>query len=256
MLAGDADLRRGVLLAERVATRLGAKVGDQVRLRFPVVGADGDVTPVEVPATVAGVHEGSDLMRGQLIDDALVPAGVLRHGDSMYAVGGDQAALRAGLERAFASRPDVLVQDREQLLDDLLAPYQLVLGLVYVLLGAAVVIAVFGVVNTLALSVLERTRELGVFRALGASRALVRRTVRRESVVISLYGGVLGIGVGVLLGGVMQYVIMANPVFGMSVPWLTAVVALAGMGLVGVLAALWPARRAARADILAAIATE
>ena len=132
------------------------------------------------------------------------------------------------------------MQDRGQLVEDLLGPLQLVLGLVYVLLGAAVVIAVFGVINTLALSVLERTRELGVFRALGASRALVRRTVRRESVVISLYGGVLGIGVGVLLGGVMQYVILANPVFGLSVPWLTAGVALAGMGLVGVLAAVGP----------------
>lgn len=256
ILAGGSDLRRGVLLAERVATELGVQPGDRVRLRFPVIGEAGQAAPVEVPVTVVGVHEGSDLLRGQVIDDALVPAGVYRQGDSMYAVGADAAALRGALEKAFASRPDVLVQDREQLLDDLLEPYQLVLGLVYVLLGAAVVIAVFGVVNTLALSVLERTRELGVFRALGASRVLVRRTVRRESVVISLYGGVLGIGVGVLLGGVMQYVILANPVFGMSVPWLTAVVALAGMGLVGVLAALWPARRAARADILAAIATE
>ncbi|MEU7826974.1 FtsX-like permease family protein [Catellatospora sp. NPDC049133] len=255
IVSGGSDLRQGVLLAERVANELGVKAGDQVRLRFPVVGEAGEPAPVEVPVTVAGVHEGSDMLRGQLIDDALVPAGVYRQGDVMYAVGTD-AGLRGALEKAFASRPDVLVQDREQLLDDLLEPYQLVLGLVYVLLGAAVVIAVFGVVNTLALSVLERTRELGVFRALGASRALVRRTVRRESVVISLYGGVLGIGVGVLLGGVMQYVILANPVFGMSVPWSTAVVALAGMGLVGVLAALWPARRAARADILAAIATE
>lgn len=255
-IEGGSDLRRGVMLAKRVATPLGIKVGDQVRLRFMVPNADGEPAPVEVPVTVVGLHTGSDMLRGQLIDDALVPAGVFRDGDSMYAVGGDAAALRTALEQAFAARPDVLVQDREQLLDDLLEPYQLVLGLVYVLLGAAVVIAVFGVVNTLALSVLERTRELGVFRALGASRALVRRTVRRESVVISLYGGVLGIGVGLLLGGVMQYVILANPVFGMSVPWLTAVVALLGMGLVGVLAALWPARRAARADILAAIATE
>ncbi|GAA2360065.1 ABC transporter [Catellatospora methionotrophica] len=252
--SGGSDLRRGVMLAQRVGTELGVKTGDQVRLRFPVEG-DSPAT-VEVPVTVVGLHEGSDLLRGQLVDDALVPSGVYRYGDSMYAVGADASVLRGALERAFASRPDVLVQDREQLLDDLLEPYQLVLGLVYVLLGAAVVIAVFGVVNTLALSVLERTRELGVFRALGASRALVRQTVRRESVVISLYGGVLGIGVGVLLGGVMQYVILANPVFGMSVPWLTAGVALLGMGLVGVLAALWPARRAARADILAAIATE
>ncbi|TDB80214.1 MULTISPECIES: ABC transporter permease [unclassified Micromonospora] len=254
--AGDADLRRGVVLDRGFAAEAGLHVGDRVRLRFDAADAAGRVTPVEVPVTVAGLREPSELLHGQLLDDALLPDGVARQGGSVYAVGADAAALRTAMERSFAQRPDVLVQDREQVLDEVLEPFQLVLGLVYVLLGAAVVIAVFGVVNTLALSVLERTRELGVFRALGASRALVRRTVRRESVVISLYGGVLGIGVGVLLGGVMQYVILANPVFAMSVPWLAAAVALAGMALVGVLAALWPARRAARADILAAIATQ
>ncbi|MEV4416832.1 FtsX-like permease family protein [Catellatospora sp. NPDC049609] len=232
--AGSGDLRRGILLGEGYAGRAGVRVGDTVRLRFGAVGASGEVTPVDVPVTVTGLHEGSDLLPGLLVDEALVPAGVDHRGASVYAVGPDHAALRAALEQAFAQRPDVLVQDREQLLDDMLEPFQLVLGLVYVLLGAAVVIAVFGVVNTLALSVLERTRELGVFRALGAARPLVRRTVRRESVVISLYGGLLGIGTGVLLGGVMQYVILANPVFAMSVPWPTAGVALAGMALVGV----------------------
>ncbi|BCJ75982.1 ABC transporter [Catellatospora sp. IY07-71] len=254
--SGSGDLRRGVLLDAQFAADNGLRVGDTVRLRFGAAGKQGTVVPAEVSATVTGLHEGSDLLPGVLIDEALVPEGVDGWGDSVYAVGPDHGALRNALEQAFAQRPDVVVQDREQLLDDLLQPFQLVLGLVYVLLGAAVVIAVFGVVNTLALSVLERTRELGVFRALGASRALVRRTVRRESVVISLYGGLLGIGAGVLLGGVMQYVILANPVFEMAVPWPTAGVALAGMALVGVLAALWPARRAARADVLAAIAAE
>ncbi|MDI1460656.1 FtsX-like permease family protein [Catellatospora sp. KI3] len=254
--AGGSDLRGGVLLDEQRAAEAGLKVGDEVRLRFGAADAAGGSTGAEVRARVAGLHRSSELLRGVVLDQALLPAGVDSYNDSMYVLGGDPGALRAGVERVFAARPDVVVLDREELLDELLAPFQLVLGLVYVLLGAAVVIAVFGVVNTLALSVLERTRELGVFRALGASRPLVRRTVRRESVVISLYGGLLGIGVGVLLGGVMQYVILANPVFDMSVPWSTAGVALAGMALVGVLAALWPARRAARADILAAIATE
>ncbi|MBV1856528.1 ABC transporter permease [Catellatospora tritici] len=256
LVAGEADLRRGVLLDERRAAEAGLRVGDQVRLRFGAKDAAGGGTRAEVRATVVGLHRSTDLLRGVVLDRSLLPQGVDSYNDSMYALGADPVALRAAVERAYAARPDVVVLDREQLLDELLQPYQLVLGLVYVLLGAAVVIAVFGVVNTLALSVLERTRELGVFRALGASRPLVRRTVRRESVVISLYGGLLGIGVGVLLGGVMQYVILANPVFSMSVPWPTAGVALAGMALVGVLAALWPARRAARADILAAIATE
>ncbi|WP_212829500.1 ABC transporter permease [Catellatospora sp. TT07R-123] len=256
LVSGRADLRGGILLDQQRAAEAGLGVGDSVRLRFTTPDSAGNPAHVEVQTTVAGLHHGTDLLRGVVLDRSELPAGLDTYTDTMVAVGADPAALRTALDRAFAQRPDVVVMDRDQLLDEVLRPFNLVLGLVYVLLGAAVVIAVFGVVNTLALSVLERTRELGVFRALGASRPLVRRTVRRESVVICLYGGLLGIAVGVLLGGVMQYVILANPVFSMSVPWPTAGVALAGMALVGVLAALWPARRAARADILAAIASQ
>ena len=107
----------------------------------------------------------------------------------------------------------------------------------------------------MALSVLERTREIGVLRAVGANRRLVRRCVRRESIIIATYGGLLGVGVGVLLGGVMQHVLMSTPIFSVSVPLSYVVGALAAMVVVGALAAWWPARRAARVDVLAAIAT-
>jgi putative ABC transport system permease protein len=127
---------------------------------------------------------------------------------------------------------------------------------IYALFGAALVIAVFGVVNTLALSVLERTREIGVLRAVGAGQAFVRRAVRLESIVITGYGGLLGVLVGLALGGVLQHVMLARELWAVDVPVPLVLVSLVGMVLVGVVAAVWPARRAARADILSAVAAE
>jgi putative ABC transport system permease protein len=159
------------------------------------------------------------------------------------------------VEAAFQDRPDVVVTDREGLVADATATFQLLISVMYALFGAAIVIAAFGVVNTLALSVIERTPEIGILRAVGASRRLIRRSVRLESVVICGYGGLLGIVVGVGFGAVMQHVMLGQDLWRISVPYTVITVALAGMVIVGVLAAMWPARRAARTDILAAIAT-
>jgi putative ABC transport system permease protein len=147
----------------------------------------------------------------------------------------------------------VAVTDREAVIAAETADFQLILSVMYAMFGAAIVIAVFGVINTLALSVTERTRELGILRAVGASRRLVRRTVRVESIVICAYGGVLGIAVGVLFGAVMQHVMLGEPLFGIAVPTTVIAIALAGMVAVGVLSAMWPARRAARTEVLEAI---
>ncbi|WP_117210418.1 ABC transporter permease [Allorhizocola rhizosphaerae] len=229
------ELPRGGAL---VREQFGKKVGDTVT----VMGKTLRINGVYV--------DESFLYNGVVVDD---PALLGEHSylDGVYVADADRRALDA----AFAERPDIIVMDREQLIMEFIGPLQLALGIVYALLGAAVLIAVFGVVNTLALSVLERTREIGVFRAVGASRGLVRRAIRRESVVIATYGGLLGVGIGVLLGGVMQHVILSQPIFSMAVPLPVVAGALGGMVVVGVLAALWPARRAARTDVLAAIAT-
>jgi putative ABC transport system permease protein len=137
-----------------------------------------------------------------------------------------------------------------------IAEFQLLLSVMYAMFGAAIVIAVFGVINTLALSVIERTREVGVLRAVGATRRLVRRAVRLESVVICGYGGVLGIVVGLLFGAVMQHVMLGNPLFDIGIPVPVVLVSLAGMVLVGVASAMWPARRAAKTDVLTAVRTD
>lgn len=247
VIRGSSDLSAGVMVSEGAVRRHGLDVGDTVTIR----AESGD----EVTRRVVGVYGESLIFNGIVVDEAAMPGVVADYHDGIYLTGPDPDALHKALDAAFADRPDVLVHDRDGLIAQLTAPVKLALGIISALLGAAVVIAVFGVVNTLALSVLERTREIGVFRAVGASRTLVRRSVRRESVVIAMFGGMLGVGVGVLLGGVMQHILLSTPIFGLAVPVPVVLGALGGMVVVGVLAALWPARRAARTDVLAAIAT-
>jgi putative ABC transport system permease protein len=132
----------------------------------------------------------------------------------------------------------------------------LFLTIIYALLGLAIIIAVLGIVNTLALSVIERTREVGLLRAIGMQRRQLRRMIRLESVAIALLGAVLGMIMGVVFGVVLQRAIADQGIDVLSIPWVQLVIFVAISGLVGVLAALLPARRAARLDILTAIATE
>lgn len=132
-----------------------------------------------------------------------------------------------------------------------------VLNIMYGLLGMSVVIAVLGVVNTMAMSVFERRREIGMLRAIGLDRRGIGRMVRLESLVIALFGGV----VGVLLGVVTAWAgnrTLADSFKNMTtvVPPLQILGFLAGAALIGLLAALWPARRASRMDILGAIKSE
>lgn len=130
------------------------------------------------------------------------------------------------------------------------------MALLYALLGLSIVIAVLGIVNTLGLSIIERTRELGLLRAIALTRPQVRRMITLESVVIALLGAVVGVGLGTVFGMVLQRLLADQGIDKLSIPWLQLVAFLVAAALVGVLAALWPARRAARTNILKAIATE
>jgi putative ABC transport system permease protein len=136
------------------------------------------------------------------------------------------------------------------------APIDKLLTLIYALLGLALVIAVLGIVNTLALSVIERTREVGLLRAIGLSRAQLRRMVRLEAVAIAVLGAVLGVGLGVLFGVALMTSLKDQGLDVTAVPVGQLAGFVAASGLVGVLAAVLPARRAARLDVLQAIATE
>ncbi|WP_333774465.1 ABC transporter permease [Streptomyces sp. IBSBF 3136] len=164
--------------------------------------------------------------------------------------------LRARLERTLKSYPQVQVRDQadyKKLVHDQIA---VLLYLVYALLGLAIVIAVLGVVNTLALSVVERTREIGLLRAIGLGRRQLRRMIRLESVVIAVFGAVLGLGLGLVWGVCVQRVLALQGMTALAIPWSTIVVVVIGSAVVGIVAALLPALRASRMNVLAAIAHE
>ncbi len=155
---------------------------------------------------------------------------------------------------AFGS-PDVF--DREEYTASLAGDVDQVLSLIYVLLALAIVIALMGIANTLSLSVHERIRELGLLRAVGATRRQIRSMVRGEAVVVSLFGTAVGLGLGTFLGWALMRAIAADQGMGLfSVPVGQLAIVLGLGAMVGILAAVRPARRAARLDVLAAIATE
>jgi putative ABC transport system permease protein len=127
---------------------------------------------------------------------------------------------------------------------------------IYALLGLSVIIAALGIVNTLALSVIERTREVGLLRAIGLSRRQLRRMVRLESIAIALLGAVLGVVIGIVFGVALAHALSSQGLDVLSVPWLQLVVFVVIAGLIGVVAAWFPARRAAKLNVLNAISTE
>ncbi|MEU8800940.1 FtsX-like permease family protein [Spirillospora sp. NPDC048819] len=168
------------------------------------------------------------------------------------------SAGRGALEAALAPWPNLELKDRAQIKDEAAGDIGLFLNLVLGLLVLSVLVAALGIVNTLALAVTERTREIGLLRAIGMQRRRLRRMIRYEAVAVSLFGAVLGVGTGVVLGIVLQRV-MADGDGGMEVlaiPYGRLAVCVAAAAVIGVVAAVWPARRAARMNVLEAIATE
>jgi putative ABC transport system permease protein len=167
--------------------------------------------------------------------------------------GGQTAENKRVLEKQLAAFPNAKVATREKFIDNQISGLNSVLNILYVLLALSVVVSLFGIVNTLVLTVFERTRELGMLRAIGMTRRQVRRMIRYESVITALIGGVLGIALGVVLGGLLvarvDFIEFALPVGSLIVFGLAAVA-------VGLLAAIFPARRASRLNVLEALQYE
>ncbi|WP_329580659.1 FtsX-like permease family protein [Kitasatospora sp. NBC_01250] len=172
------------------------------------------------------------------------------------APGADVEKTLTALQDSLTAYPQVSVQDQAGYKKIVQKSVDTLLYLVYGLLGLAITVAVLGVVNTLALSVVERTREIGLLRAIGLSRRQLRRMIRLESVVIAVFGAVLGTGLGLAWGVTAQRVLRNSGLNELSVPVGTIVVVLLLSAVVGLLAALLPAFRAGRMNVLAAIATD
>ena len=159
----------------------------------------------------------------------------------------------ATLEESLAGFPNAKVQTREEFIDNQIAPLNRILNILYVLLALSVLVSLFGIVNTLVLTVFERTREIGMLRAIGMTRRQVRRMIRWESVITALIGGAIGIALGIVLAALLiarvDFIDFTFPAFQVVIFVLAAI-------LVGVVAAVFPARRAAKLDPLRAIAYE
>jgi putative ABC transport system permease protein len=170
--------------------------------------------------------------------------------------GADVDAVRGKIDRTLdANFPTVQSQNQQELKDSIAANVNTLLGVVYALLALSVIVSLFGIVNTLALSIHERTRELGLLRAVGTSRKQVRLTVRYESVITSLIGAVLGLVLGVVFAVIVSRP-LADEGFILSIPVVTLIVLLVLATIAGVIAAIGPARRASRLDVLQALAYE
>jgi putative ABC transport system permease protein len=241
-----------VAVLDDVAESNGWAMGDRIDLRFPMTGTQA--------FTVTGIYEDPQLLGNYAISLASFDANFAQRLDTYVLIrladGVSASQGRRVLEAATEESPNVQVQDQagfkeqqEQVIDQFL-------GLVQVLLLLAIVIALFGIVNTLGLSVYERIRELGLLRAVGMSRGQVRRMIRSEAVIIAVLGGLLGAVIGVLFGWAMQGALASLGIDRLSIPVGSILLYLAAAGLAGVVAAIWPARRAARLNVLEAIAYE
>ncbi|MGW5326212.1 ABC transporter permease [Streptomyces sp. NPDC004014] len=234
------------------AAEHGWRVGSRLTAHFEDGAARG--------LTVAGIYEGNDMFNGIMLDNKVLTPHLADPADMQVMVkteGGASDGTKDRLEKALGSNPAILVQDKKDISNDIAKTFTLMLNMVYGLLGMAVIVAVLGVINTLAMSVFERSQEIGMLRAIGLDRRSVKRMVRLESLVISLFGGVLGIGLGVFFGWAAGELLGTKmPTYELVLPWGRMALFLLLAGVVGVLAALWPARRAARLNMLAAIKAE
>ncbi len=238
------------LVSTQFARSEGLAVGDT----FEIDVAKGTVT-----WTVAGTFEASSLVQSGILTsiETFEKAGYPAQ-DNLLVVYDEPGAtgMQAKLDAALADQPIVTAKDQVAFAEEQRAPINQFVLIIFALLGLALLIAVLGIVNTLALSVIERTREVGLLRAIGVSRRQLRLMITLESVVISLLGALLGVVLGIGFGLALMTLVRDEGLDVISVPWGQVVMFLVVSIVVGVIAAVLPGRRAARLDVLTAISTE
>jgi putative ABC transport system permease protein len=254
----DIDLRQGdlttmgpsgIAISQQAADADHLQLGDRLPVAFTTTGThEFTVQAIYGARTLAGDYV-LPLAAAQRNFSSRLDVQVY----SRLASGVPAAAGRSAIEQVLAAYPNATLMDRTEYKDEQVAQIDQLLGLMYGLLGLALVIALIGIANTLALSIHERTHELGLLRAVGMTRRQLRGVVRGESVVIALLGTVEGLVVGVLLGWAVVTALKSQGVTRLSVPVTQLVIVAVLAGLAGVVAAMGPARRAARLDVLRAI---
>jgi putative ABC transport system permease protein len=243
---------RDAIVDDNFARDQGLRIGDTLRLR----------TPLERTASfrVRGTVEGElDLFGKAIVDESATRQfGRLQPSFALARLEPDASPkdVQQEIDDAVTDRyPTVEVQNQSQLKDQQEEQVNALLGLVYALLSLAIIVSLFGIVNTLALSIHERTRELGMLRAVGMSRRQVRTMVRYEAVITALIGAILGTVLGVVFAALVSRP-LADEGFTLSYPVGTLITLLVLAALAGVIAAIGPARRASRLDVLRALAYE
>ncbi|MEV1045341.1 FtsX-like permease family protein [Streptomyces sp. NPDC049916] len=243
-----------VAVASDAAKSNGWKTGDTLPVTFD------DEKKGEV--TIGAVYEKNDFLSTFVVPKELAD----QHSASsrpdireiwIKADGGASQATEKSIVSALGDNPAMSVMDRQDIRDSFGGFVNTALNIMYGLLAMALLIAVLGVVNTLAMSVFERQQEIGMLRAIGLDRGRVKRMIRLEAIVISVFGALIGVGLGVFLGWAIGQTLSSDiPGYALVIPWDRLAVFLALAALVGVLAALWPARSAAKLNMLTAIKTE
>jgi putative ABC transport system permease protein len=247
-------LRSGELVVDQTtATAQGYQVGDELLLRTARGG--------DIPQRLIGVYQPTTLVTGPIVSPAdarSFRSPAAQQGYVTVAEDGQVPAVKEQLSQLFADNPEVVVTDTSTLLAAGAQFLDVILTVLNVLLGLTIVVAILGVINTLLLSIYERTRELGLIRAVGMGRAQVARMVTVESVLISVFGALLGIVVGAALGvAIVTALDRGGGAFlRLTVPWGYLVAILVLAVIAGVIAAVLPAIRASRLNVLAAIAYE
>lgn len=251
MTSGSVDaMSRGQLLIDTTtANTRHLAVGDRVSVKFAATGRS--------TIRIGGIYKSNRLIGSFLVGDSYFSAHFQRPnpGGLLVLTNGSSAVFHR-VNAALRAYPNLNIQTRAQFEKSELNSLNQLLNLVYVLLALAVLIALLGIVNTLMLSVFERTHEIGLLRAVGMRRRQVRRMIRSEAVILAMFGALIGIVVGTGLGLALVASLRQQGITDMVVPAGRLVVLLVVSGVLGVVAATWPARRAAKLDVLAAIATE
>jgi putative ABC transport system permease protein len=209
--------------------------------------------------TVVGVFQATEVSRGWYLSPASVRDFELKQPVGAYlrvADGANWAAIRTQVDELLVDSPEVSVGARSAFIAQQTAILDRIVSMIQILLALAILVAVLGIINTLALSVLERTRELGLLRAIGLGRGQTMRMITVEAVVISVFGAPLGVAVGAGLGASVVRALKSTGIGELALPWQQMATYVALAALVGMVAAILPAIRAARTNVPAAIAYE